>query len=102
MKKLLALILPGLIILMFIWIDSKFPESKYILVGVYFLFPLLFVLQGYSASPSKGALVIGLLLSALAVLVPISLWYNIGNMMVPVIIYIILGIGSFFLCFRKL
>ncbi|CEG28560.1 hypothetical protein [Bacillus sp. B-jedd] len=101
MKKLLALILPGLIILMFIWIDSKFPESKYVLVGIYFLFPVLFILQGYLASPSKETLAFGLLLSALAVIVPISIWYNIGNMMVPVIIYIILGIGSFFLFGKK-
>lgn len=101
MKKLLSLLLPRLIILAFIWIDSKFPESKYILVGIYILFPLVFILQGYLASPSKGTLAFGLLLSALAVLVPILLSYNIGNMMVPVIIYIILGIGSFFLFGKK-
>ncbi|CRK85068.1 hypothetical protein BN000_05127 [Neobacillus massiliamazoniensis] len=97
MKNWLSIILPGIVIFTFIWIDSLFPESKYILLGIYLLFPIIFIIQGYICSSSKGILIFGLILSSIAIILPISIWYNMGSMITPVIIYILLGILSFFL-----
>lgn len=100
MKKLLSLFLPGLIIFTFIWVDSTFPDSKYIILGIYLLFPLIFIVQGYIYSIFNRILLFGFLLSSIAIILPISSWYNMGSVFYPVIIYIVLGMLSFFL-FRK-
>jgi uncharacterized membrane protein YhhN len=97
MKNFLAIILPSMIIFTFIRIDSMFPESKYILLGIFLLFPLIFIIQGYICSKLKGSLILGFLLSSIAIILPISIWYNMGSMITPVIIYILLGTLSFFL-----
>lgn len=86
-----------MIIFTFIWIDSMFPESKFILFGIYLLFPLMFIIQGYIYSTSKRILIFGFFLSSIAIILPISIWYNMGSMITPVVIYIILGISSLFL-----
>ncbi|WHX97990.1 hypothetical protein [Neobacillus sp. DY30] len=97
MKKILSTILPSLVIFAFIWFDSLFPESKYILLGIYLLFPIIFIIQGIICPNSKKYMIIGFLLSSFAVIIPISVWYNMGSMITPVIIYLLLGIVSFFL-----
>ncbi len=38
MKNLLCSILPGLLIFTFILVDSLYPESKYIILGIYIFF----------------------------------------------------------------
>lgn len=91
MKKILAMVLPSLLIFVFIWQDSMNPESKGILLGIYILFPIIFVIQGIICSNSKKEMIIGFLLSSLAIIIPISKWYNVGSMIVPVIIYLFLG-----------
>lgn len=97
MKNLFSVIFPSIVIFIFILIDSMFPESKYILLGIYLLFPLIFIIQGYICSKLKGSLILGFLLSSIAIILPISIWYNMGSMITPVIIYILLGTLSFFL-----
>lgn len=101
MKKFLAIILPSIIIFTFIWIDSMIPESKNILLGIFLLFPLIFIIQGYICSKLKGFLILGFFLSSIAIILPISVWYNMGSMITPVIIYILLGTLSFFLFNKK-
>lgn len=46
MKNLLSSLLPGFLIFTYILVDSMYPESKYILLGIYIFFPLVFILQG--------------------------------------------------------
>ncbi|WP_088013011.1 hypothetical protein [Gottfriedia acidiceleris] len=101
MKNFLATILPSIVLLAFIWIDSMFPESKYIILGIYLLFPIIFIIQGIIYSNSKESMIVGFTLSAAAVILPISIWYNLGNIVTPVIIYLLLGMLSFYL-FRKI
>lgn len=93
MKKI---IFPSLLILIFIFIDSRFPNSKYILLGIYILFPIIFIIQGVIYSNSIKSMLIGFLLSSLSIILPIYKWYNMGNMFSPVIIYLSLGIITFF------
>jgi hypothetical protein len=98
MKSSLRILLPSLVIFIYILIDSMFPESKNIILGIYLLFPTVFIMQGIVCSNSKIFMMIGFLLSSLAIIIPISLWYNMGSMITPVIIYIIFGIlPSFFI-----
>lgn len=72
-----------------------FPESKYILLGIYILFPIIFTIQGIICPKAKKFMIIGFLLSSLAVILPISVWYNMGSIITPIIIYLLLGIVSF-------
>lgn len=91
MKNFLSSLLPGLLIFTYILIDSMYPESKYIVLGIYLFFPIVFIIQGIVCSNSKKNMIIGFLLSSLAVIVPISIMYNMGSLITPVIIYLILG-----------
>ena len=94
MNKIL-LIIPSILIFIFIWIDSIFSESKYILLGIYIIFPMIFVVQGIIYSKSIKSMVVGCTLSSMAVLIPISIWYNMTSMLIPVIIYLLLAICVF-------
>ncbi|MFB7141739.1 hypothetical protein ACFCYN_18970 [Gottfriedia sp. NPDC056225] len=97
MSNLLRITLPGLAIFIFILIDTMNPESKNIIVGIYLFFPLVFIAQGIISASSKKILIIGILTSSLAVILPISYLYNMGTMLIPVIIYILLGLLFFFI-----
>lgn len=94
MKKI---ILPSTLIFMFIFIDSRFPNSKYILLRIYIFFPIMFIIEGIIYSNSIKSMLIGFLLSSLSIILPICKWYNIGSMILPVMIYLLLGIITFFL-----
>ncbi len=95
MKKTFSIILPSFLILTFIWVDSMFSESKYILLGIYFLFPMIFIIQGIIYSKSIKSMVIGCLLSSIAIIISISIWYNMISMLIPVIIYLLLAVCVF-------
>lgn len=98
MKKIISIILPSLLILAFIYYDH-FMCGKYslaIIGGIYLLFPIIFIFQGCICSNSKSSMIIGFLLSSIAVMLPISLWYNMSSVIPAIIIYILLGVTAFF------
>lgn len=99
MKKMLSIILPSLLIFTLISIDhfmlSK--DSLYLVVWIWLAFPIIFIIQGVICSDSNKSMIIGFLLSAITVMIPVSIWYNVGSMIIPVIIYIVLGVIAFFL-----
>ena len=95
MKKILSTILPSLLIFTFIYRDSMFPYSKNIILGIYLLFPIIFIIQGICLN-SKENMIIGFLLSSVSVILPISIYYNMSSMIPTVIIYLLLGVISFF------
>jgi len=102
MKKIILIILPSLLILAFIYYDH-FMCGKYslaIICGIYLLFPIVFIFQGCICANSKSSMIMGFLLSSIAVMLPISLWYNMGSLIPAIIIYILLGVTSFFLVNR--
>ncbi|MCC0647210.1 hypothetical protein [Clostridioides sp. ZZV15-6598] len=92
MKKILSIILPSMIILAItLWGRAE----KNILVGLFLLFPIIFIIQGVMYSNSKNELLIGFTLSSITFIVPINLLYNTGNCIDLLIVYNMLGIGSF-------
>lgn len=98
MKKIIAIILPSLLIFVFICYDH-FIRGEYslaIIGGIYLLFPIVFIFQGIICSSSKSSIIIGFLLSSMAVMLPISIWYNMSSIVPAIIIYILLGIVAFF------
>ena len=105
MKKIVSIILPSLLIsvlifvLIFILIDSKIPNNKPMVSGIILFFPIIFIIQGiiYSNLNSKKNLIIGFLLSSTAIIVPTSIWYNMGSVIIPVRNYLLLGVIAFFL-----
>ena len=92
MKKVLSIILPSIIILA---ITLWGRVDKNILVGIYLLYPIVFIVQGYMYSDLIKQLLIALVLSSIAFIVPINLWFNMGSCIELLIIYNILAIVSF-------
>lgn len=102
MKKILSTILLSLLIFIFIFIDSQSsPDSKNIILGIYIIFPIIFIIQGIISSNSIKTMLIGLLLSSISVMIPISMWYNMDSMIVPVVIYNSLGVIVFLIRYGK-
>ncbi|AGX41393.1 hypothetical protein [Clostridium saccharobutylicum] len=97
MKKILTIIAPSILTYTYIFIDSHFPYSKWILIGIYILFPIMFIAQTIISFGSIKNMLIGFLLLSLSIIVPINEWYKVGSMIVPIIIYSSLGIITFFL-----
>ncbi|MGV3026308.1 hypothetical protein ACED96_11360 [Clostridium thermobutyricum] len=93
-KNYLKRALPGIIILLFILIDIQNEYSKNILVGIYLFFPLIFIIQGLIVD-NKRDLYWGIGLSAYSIIFSISLFYNMGTVIIPTIIYAALGILAF-------
>jgi hypothetical protein len=101
MKKKLSIILPSLIIFALVGIDhfTLGIDSMNFIVFIYLVFPFIFILQGIICSNSRNSMVIGVLLSSIAVLVSYSIWYNVANMTSAVVVYLILAVIAYFLSF---
>ncbi|WP_297427791.1 hypothetical protein [Clostridium sp.] len=103
MKKIISIILPSLLIFSFIYYDH-FVRGKYsllIILGIYGIFPMIFIFQGAICSicsNSKSSMILGLLLSSIAVGIPISLWYNMNSIIPAIIIYTVLSVIAFRFC----
>lgn len=97
MKKILSALLPGILIFLLIYIDeTAFPNSKNILIGIYLIFPIIYIVQGIISAKSIIVLVIGIVVSAVATILPTELWYNMSSLFIPVIIYSLLALLSFY------
>jgi len=98
MKKIISIILPSLLIFAFTYYDHFMREiySSVIIFGIYLIFPIVFIFQGVICLNSKSSMIIGFLLSSVAVILPISLWYNMDSMVPAIIIYLLLGVAAFF------
>lgn len=92
MRKILSIMLPSILILA---INLWGRADKNILVGLFLLFPIIFIIQGIIYSNLKNELTIGFLLSSIAFIIPINLWFNMGSCIELLITYNILGIISF-------
>lgn len=95
MKKILAIILPSILILA---INFWGRAEKNILIGLFLLFPIIFIIQGIM-SLDKKELLIGLIISSLAFIIPINLWFNMGACIELLVIYNTLSIISF--CIKR-
>lgn len=91
MKKILSTIFPSLLTYIYIFIDSHFPYSKWILIGIYILFPIMFIVQTIISLKSIKNMLIGLLLLSLSIILPINEWYKMGSMIPAIMIYLLLA-----------
>ena len=89
MKKITSMFLPSIIILSFTFLSRN---DKNILIGLFLLFPIIFIIQGIIYSDLKEQLPIGFLLSSLAFIIPINLLFHMGSCIELLVIYNILGI----------
>lgn len=69
--------------------------DKNILIGLFLLFPIIFIVQGLLYSDFKKELLIGFILSSIAFIIPVNLFYNMGNCIECLIIYNLLGVISY-------
>lgn len=92
MKKILSIIVPSLIIFIITYLSRA---DKNILIGLFLLFPVIFVIQGAMYSNLKEELLVGLILSSISFIIPINLFYNMGSCIGFMIIYNLLGIVSY-------
>ncbi|ALB45121.1 hypothetical protein AXY43_06595 [Clostridium sp. MF28] len=97
MKKVLSTILPSVLIFLFIFIDSHFPYSKWILIGIYILFPIMFIIQTIISFKSIKNMLAGFLLLSLSIILPIDQWYKIGSIMPAIIVYLVLSLITYLL-----
>ncbi|NOW07177.1 hypothetical protein [Clostridium beijerinckii] len=97
MKKIFLTVLPSLLTYLFIYVDSRFPYSKCILIGIYILFPIMFITQTVISSKSVKNMLIGLLLLSLSIILPINKWYKMSSMMPAIIVYLLLAGITYFL-----
>lgn len=95
MKKILSTILPSLLTYMYIFIDSHFPYSEWILIGIYFLFPIMFIVQTIISLKSIKNMLIGFLLLSLSIILPINEWYRMGSMIPAIVVYMILSVITY-------
>ncbi|MEG0005636.1 MAG: hypothetical protein RR539_07600 [Clostridium sp.] len=94
MKRILSMVIPSLIVLGLILIDSTYPQSKYIILGIYFIFPLAFIVQGRLLYNSLLDMLIGSGLLVISIWAPILVFYNIRSIIIPLIVYLVLGFLS--------
>ncbi|MBN7575798.1 MULTISPECIES: hypothetical protein [Clostridium] len=97
MKKMLSTILPSVLTFLFIFIDSHFPYSKWILIGIYILFPIMFIIQTIISFKSINNMLIGFLLLSLSIILPINQWYKMGSIMPAIIVYLVLSLITYLL-----
>ena len=92
MKRIIKLIVPSvlMLLLIFLWRDGKD-----ILNGIYIAFPLMYIVLGIISLDLKKELIISLILLSITFLIPINLWFNMGNCIDLVIIYNVLSFISY-------
>lgn len=96
MKKVISMIkilLPGLLVL---WLIFALRGGVDILAGLFIFFPVLYILFGVACS-KPVELLIGILLTDLAFLLPINLCFHMGTCLGYALVYSSLGAGAFFI-----
>ena len=93
MKKIPSIILPSIIIFIISFLSRA---DKNILIGLFLLFPIIFIVQGLLYSDFKKELLIGFALSSIAFIIPVNLFYNMGSCIELMIIYNVLGVISYY------
>lgn len=93
MKKVLSIVFFSLVIVALSYVGRfRLPEtSLYILVDIYVVFPIIFIIQGVICSNSKKYMIISFLLLSISVMLPISIWYKMNSIIIPLINYLLLG-----------
>lgn len=94
MKRIIKIIVPSILMLLLIYL---WRDGKDILSGIYIIFPLMYITVSLICSNLKKELLISLVLLSISFLIPINLWFHMGNCIGLVIFYNILSIVSYFI-----
>ena len=92
MKRIIKIIVPSVLILLLIYL---WRDGKDILNGLYLVFPLMYIVLGIICIDLKKELLISLILLSITFLIPINLWFHMGNCIDLVIVYNVLGVISY-------
>jgi len=92
MNRLCKILFPG--ILMFCLIFCM-RGGKDILTGLYIIFPIMYIAMGIICAGFTKELLPGMLLTSVAFLIPINLWFHMGSCIDLALIYIALSCISF-------
>ena len=93
MKRIIKIIIPSILIFILIYLGKH--NKDLILTGIYILYPLIYIINGIINK--KKDLILSLILLSITFLIPINLWFNMGNCIGLVIIYNIISIISYFI-----
>ncbi len=94
MKRILKTIIPSILMVILIYFMRN---GKDILEGLYIIFPIMYIILGLICSDFKKELLISMILTSLAFIIPINLWFNMGTCIDCVLIYNILSLIIFFI-----
>ena len=90
MKKLLEIFAPSILMIISI---ALMRQNHDILLGIYVVFPLLYIIIGLFSS-SKGFL-LKLILISVSFVIPINLWFYMGSCIELVFLYSFLAVISY-------
>lgn len=93
-KRALNIIMPSIIMIALIYCLRG---GKDILEGLLLYFPLMYVITGAISANFLKELLPSIFLTTLSFLVPINLWFNMGDCIVWALIFIALACGSYFI-----
>lgn len=94
MKKILKIVVPAILMFALIFLMR---DEKAIIGGIYLLFPIMYVAIGIICRDLKKELLFSLLLTSVAFLIPVNLFFNMGPCIGLVLIYIALGCAVYFI-----
>ena len=92
-KRILKVLLPPLLILFLVYMMRG---GKDILEGIYIVFPITYIITGVICFEFVKELFPALILSSIAFVIPINVWYNMGTCIDLLLIYFALGCVSYF------
>ena len=94
MKRLIKILAPCLLMLILIYLLQG---GKDILAGLFIYFPLIYIGIGIACADLKTELILSLILTSAAFMVPVNLMFNMGSCVDLLVIYLALGSGSYFI-----
>jgi len=94
MKKALKIVIPCILMLALTYLMRN---EKDILLGLFIVFPILYIAIGIICSDFVKEFLVSILLLSLAFLIPINIFYNMGTCIELALIYIMLAIVSYFI-----
>ena len=94
MKKIFKIVSPSILMFILVYLMRG---GKDILEGLFFFFPIIYILLGIFYSSAKTEWVLSVILISLAFIIPINIYYNMGSCIEWVLIYIVLSVIGYFL-----
>ena len=88
MKRILNTLCPAVLTVLLIYLMRG---GKDILLGLYFVFPAMYVLIGLIHSKQKADFFLCLLFTSMAFLIPVNAWFHMGTCIDLAVIYIALA-----------